>query len=135
LKTLRIINIMLLIFLGITATVGGYFLMADPGGEKMQLSESLIKNTPFKDYFIPGMILLIMNGLLGLISATATIFKWKFYQNLILLQGCILVLWIIAQWIIIQQVLWLQFVYLAIGIFLVIPFFYHDLRITDGNDT
>lgn len=52
--------------LGITAIPSGALMVADPSGSLMGLDVRWLAGTPFRDYFIPGLILL---GVLGIGSS------------------------------------------------------------------
>lgn len=119
-KALKIICISLLFFLGITAVYGGYSLITDPTGASIQLPEQWIQYTIFKNYLIPGLVLLVMNGLMGIIIAISAIRQSKDNALYIHMQGLIVIGWIVIQILVIRQLFWLQFVFLGIGIFLII---------------
>ena len=93
-KTLRISAIILLLILGFAAIYGGWMLISDPGGQKLQFSLDLLDNTPFNDYLIPGFILFIVIGLLSFVVIIITILKIKNYAWFIILQGCLLIGWL-----------------------------------------
>jgi hypothetical protein len=96
-KVLPLIGIALLLFNGISAIYGGGLLMVDPSGGKINLSVQLLKHSPFTDYFIPGLILFIFNGVLSIFCAMAGAMKLPEFPKLIALQGSVLVAWIIIQ--------------------------------------
>ncbi len=54
--------IWLQVFLGFGAVVSGALMMISPDGALMQLPLFLIEASPFKGFFIPGMILFIFVG-------------------------------------------------------------------------
>jgi hypothetical protein len=91
---LRIIAIILLVNLGIAAIYGSWMLVSDPSGGKFDWSVDLLRNTPFSDFLIPGIILGIMNGLLSLCIAVVVIMKVHKHEWLLILQGCILIGWL-----------------------------------------
>ena len=97
--------------LGIAALVPGINLILDPSGNGIQFPEGSLVNTPFTDYFIPGILLTVFIGLLPL---TAMFALWKkpniaFLQRinpfqarhwawtLALMSGLGLMIWIIVQ--------------------------------------
>jgi len=82
---------------GFTALKGGYCLINDPSGENSGVSVMWIKDSPFTDYYIPGMLLVIFNGYLSLIIAFLVLFKVRKYSYLIMLQGFILIIWITTE--------------------------------------
>ena len=115
---LRIFASFFLLLNGIGAVVGGYKLFTAPDGHSMQLSLSLLKHSPFTDYFIPGIILFISNGLLSLAILPAVIFEVKNYPRLVTLQGAILAGWIAIQVILLQTLATLHIIWGGIGIVL-----------------
>jgi len=96
-KTLLALVLGLLLFLGITALVGGYLLISDPSGEALQMPSELLNGTPFSSYLFPGIILLLTSGLSSLIIAWLTIKKVKNYPVWIILQGIVLLIWLSAE--------------------------------------
>jgi hypothetical protein len=99
-KVLRIFAIILLLILALNAIVGSLLLISDPSGTSIQIPVELLEDTPFKDYLIPGIILLISNGILSLTVATMTILKSKHYPWFITLQGIVLIGWLTVELII-----------------------------------
>lgn len=108
--------ITLLLFNGINALYGGWFLMTDPTGGKLQMPVSYLQHSFFKDYFIPGLILFIANGLLSITVAVIVMARKKYAPLLIMFQGAVLVVWIIAQVILLQTFYYLQLVLGIVGI-------------------
>jgi hypothetical protein len=115
-KTLRILTILLLLFNGIGAIFGGWSLIRDPSGADLGLPLCYLQYSPFKDYFIPGIILFTVNGLFCLAAMIWTIFQWKYYIWLILFQGALLTGWIIIQVIMLREISYLHYIYGGIGI-------------------
>lgn len=115
---LRAISILLLLFNGIGAIYGGWLFMIDPSGVKIGMSLSYLQHSPFTNYFIPGIILFIANGLLSFLIAMFVLFKWKYYTRLITLQGIVLIIWLIVQIMMIDLVYFLHFIMGVVGIML-----------------
>lgn len=95
--TLRLLAIFLLLFLGFGGIYGAIMLISDPDGDKFDWSIDLLNGTPFKSFLIPGIILLIANGLLPLYVAVVTAMKKSYSGFFILLQGVILFFWLSIQ--------------------------------------
>ncbi len=119
LRMLRIISILLLLFNGIGAIYGGWLFVIDPSGEKIGMSLSYLQDSPFTNYFIPGIILFVFNGLSSFIITMFVIFKWKYYNRLIVLQGIILIIWLIVQIAMIDLIYFLHFIMGTIGVLLI----------------
>lgn len=70
----------LLTFIGVGAIISGAMLAVVPDGHLMKWTTSQLAGTPFRDYLIPGMILLLFVGVFplfvayGLLKAPA--WKW-----------------------------------------------------------
>ena len=76
--------------------------MMDPTGKLMHMSTYPLMTSPFLDYFYPGLILFFANGVLPL---TAAIARWKqtsYSNHLVILQGLVLLGWIVIQVSILQ---------------------------------
>lgn len=101
-KFFRIFAVALLYLNGLTAIGGGMVLIIDPKGSILQLSVSLLSGSPFNNYLIPGIILLVFNGFFSLFTLYFTIKKKPFYPQLIIMQGCILFMWLSTQIIMIK---------------------------------
>jgi len=118
-KTIRVIAILLMLFNAMGALFGGWSLIQDPTGRDLQMPMSFLEHSPFKDYFIPGIILLTVNGIFCLVAMFMTIFQAKHYIWMILAQGALLTGWIIIQMIMLHYIYYLHFVLGGIGLALI----------------
>jgi hypothetical protein len=114
-KVLRIISICLLLLVGVNALVAGFLLMKEPSGSKMEITLSRLQHSPFRDFFIPGAVLFIANGVLNVVASAFVLFKWKSWSRFIIFQGIILTGWIIIQVILLQEFHFLHFIFAGIG--------------------
>lgn len=96
-RFIRITAIALLLYTGFGGIYGGWMLISDPGGGKFEWSLELLRGTPFKDFLIPGIVLMLFLGLLPLYISIETILKKKYAHWLIMLQGTILTVWLTAE--------------------------------------
>ncbi len=99
-KNLRIVAVALLFFLGISALFGSYQLIIDPSGKSIQMPLGLLNPTPFENYFIPGILLFLTNGVPALLIGFISIKKIDHFEYFVILQGGILFLWLTAELII-----------------------------------
>lgn len=93
----RIIAIVLLLVTGINGIVAGLLFILAPDGSMMGMSTEYLSNAPFSNYLIPGITLFVINGLMNIMAALATIKKHRKFPLLIILQGILLSGWIIIQ--------------------------------------
>lgn len=119
-KISRIISISLLLFTGVNAIVAGILFVIDPSGKKIGMSTSYLLHSPFSSFLIPGITLLVVNGLLNIITAILCINKYKYYPVFIIAQGLLLSGWIIIQVMMVKDFNLLHFVMLSIGILLIV---------------
>jgi len=119
-KIVRGIAMALLGFLGITSIIGAVPLIVDPSGQLLRMPLSLLEHTPFHTFLIPGIILLLANGVLSLLVLAATARRWPQYAWGVALQGCILTGWIVVEVILLRMAMWAHYVYGAIGLALIV---------------
>lgn len=117
-KFLNVVASLLLLFNGIGALYGGLNFITHPDGSSMQMSTDLLKNSPFQNYFIPGIILFLANGVLSLGVLIALALKYRHSAFLVMVQGTILTGWILIQVILIQTVIVLHFIMGVVGVVL-----------------
>lgn len=63
-KALRNLLIFLLAFLGLGAIFGGGSMIISPSGKILQMPLSMLENSPFNNFLIPGIILFVILGLI-----------------------------------------------------------------------
>jgi len=91
-----------------------------PDGSYLKIPTELLKNSPFSNYTIPGLILFIIIGLGSLITSLVVIRKVRGYPFLTIFMGFALAIWISLQMLMIRQVHFLHIIYGLIGIILII---------------
>lgn len=84
-------------FIAIGAIPAGLGYLNDVSGVSMGTSVDLLKNSPFPNFLIPALFLLIVNGFGNAIAAFCSIKKLLVAGKLGLLLGLILCSWIIIQ--------------------------------------
>lgn len=103
-------------FIGLGALGGGFLLVKDPSGSAMGFPLSLLEGTPFPDFLIPGIFLLVVNGMGSVVGAGLSLTKRRYAQEIAVVLGAILVAWIVIQVIIIGSISWLHLLYFILGI-------------------
>jgi hypothetical protein len=105
---------------GLSGLVGGIGLVTDPTGSSLDLPLRLLEESPFDDYFVPGLFLLTVLGVLPLVALYGLWERRRWSWPLVLMVGPALLVWIAVQiaWIGYQPRPPLQLVYGALGLVL-----------------
>ena len=134
-KTAIKIHIILLAFLGISALGGGGALTISPSGKLLGgLPVSILKNSPFKDFFIPGIILFLVLGTLPCLVAFSLIKKTvnklaeslNFFKDMYwawsfsIYIAFALIIWLQTEMFLLQSVDWLHNFYMILAIVIIL---------------
>lgn len=84
------------------AFYGGLSRITDPTGGKLQMPLSYLNQSPFSNYFWPGIILFTVNGLFGVLALAALLFRSRLARGFVAFQGLLLGGWITVQMILLQ---------------------------------
>jgi hypothetical protein len=119
-KFSKMVASVLLLFNGLAALYGGLILVVSPGGRDLGLSLALLKDTPFDSFLIPGIVLFISNGLASVFVLSAILSQNKQWAGWVVLQGCILITWILVQMALIRTANMLHAVLGTVGVLLIV---------------
>ena len=110
----------LLLFNGAGALYGGSMLLSDVSGRSMKWSTDMLRYSPFTNFFVPGLVLFVANGLLSIVVLVLLIYNAGKYSRLVIAQGIVLCGWILAQILFLRTVIYLHIIMGATGILLII---------------
>jgi hypothetical protein len=97
-RVIRIALGVLQLIVGVGAVPAGVMFIASPQGWPDVLPPlSILENSPFKDFLIPGILLLVVNGLGSLFGAYLTLSRRHYAGLLAMALGLFLIGWISAQ--------------------------------------
>ncbi|MHA6532329.1 hypothetical protein [Paenibacillus sp. BAC0078] len=116
-------------FLGLGAIGGGLTLLADPSGEMIGMPASILERSPFVNFAIPGLLLLVIFGLLPLLVLYGLIKKpqWTWASaltpfktlhsawSLSLYIGFGQIIWIMVQTYMLNAVSLIHICYMSLG--------------------
>lgn len=103
------------LFVGIGALFGGVAAIMNPHNP-LGMSAGYLKNGPFKDYLIPGIILFTIIGLGNLFSALMFYYKSNFQGYISSVFSWALAIWIVVQCIVLGAVAFPHVLFFSIGI-------------------
>jgi hypothetical protein len=130
-KTAINIHLVLLIFLALSAIGGGGALIISPSGKLLGgLPLSLLKNSPFNNFLIPGIILFVVLGLFpGLLAfalrkkiSSPFAERLNFFKDMhwawtfSIYVGFALIIWLQTEMYFLQAVGWLHNFYMVVAI-------------------
>lgn len=101
-------------FVGIGAMAGGLAAITNPQNP-LGAPVTLLKNSPFSNFLIPGIILFAVIGLGNVMCAFLFRFKSKYQGYISSVFSWALVIWIIVQCIMLRTVAFLHVIFFAIG--------------------
>jgi hypothetical protein len=94
-------------------------LVQNPTGSPMEIPQSVLQHSGFHSFLIPGILLLVSQGLLPLLVMVIAIFCKRGYGWWIGFQGCVLFCWITIEVILLRTVVWLHYVYWGLALLLI----------------
>ncbi|MEI9938577.1 MAG: hypothetical protein WDO69_15275 [Pseudomonadota bacterium] len=106
----------LCLFTGLTAIGGGLELMWNPDGSIIRLPLSLLEHSPFRDFFIPGLLLAGLVGVINTIAGVLILCRHPRGDAEAMVSGSVLVAWIGIEVLFLRHVHWLHAAYLVIGL-------------------
>ncbi|MFC2156534.1 hypothetical protein ACFLT9_01725 [Acidobacteriota bacterium] len=104
------------LLIGLGAVGGGLALVLEPSGSNLGTPLEMLKRTPFSTYLIPGIVLLVVNGLGSLLGAAASFTRHRYAGAIAMALGGFLVTWIIIQVYWFSGFHWLHVLYLSLGL-------------------
>lgn len=133
-SVINYIHLAAMIFQSLSGLLGGCLLVYDPSGGFMKMPLSMLEGTPFTNYLIPGIILLVLLGVfpvfvvVGLIgkqrwdwATVLNVYKdqhWAWTYSLYV--SIMLIIWIDVQIMLIGYGAPIQIIYAFIGVVLLI---------------
>lgn len=103
------------LFVGAGAIAGGLAAITNPL-EPFGMSVVHLKNSPFTNYFIPGIILFTVLGIGNIISAFTFRFKSKYQGYISSIFSWALMIWIVVQCIMLNDIVILHVIFFIIGL-------------------
>jgi len=114
-KIIKATLVILHLFIGLGALVGGLSAILNP---QMPLGTSteLLANSPFTDYFIPGLFLFFVIGMGNLVSIFMLFTKSNIKLYLSGFVSVALVLWIVVQCYMLEMIIFAHVLFFSLGV-------------------
>lgn len=106
------------LFTALGAIPVGLMFVTDPSGSGVGLEQEWIEGTVFGSYFLPGLYLLLVNGLGMLLLAALIVRRHWSAPWLCGILGVGLLIWIGVQFLVLPETSFLQWAFLATGFLL-----------------
>jgi len=103
------------IFVGVGGMAGGLAAITNPNGP-LGVPIEILKNSPFTNFLIPGILLFAVIGLGNIFSAFMFHYKTKFQGYISSVISWALVIWIVVQCIMLNTVAFLHVLFFGIGL-------------------
>lgn len=95
-KAVKMVLFLTHLLVGVLALFGGWAGMSVPNGP-FGISTDMLANSPFDNFFIPGLVLFVMVGLGQLFSAGFFIFRSRYQAYVSGFFSGVLLVWLIVQ--------------------------------------
>lgn len=118
-KTIRLLALVCLAILAVSASVGAVFMLLHPGGDPVRFPVSMLRFSHFHSFLFPGMLLLVANGLLAFGVLLMLELRRPHSGLWTSAQGCVLLGWLGIECILLRAVVWLHYFYGALALALV----------------
>jgi hypothetical protein len=102
-------------FIGLTAIAGGFRLVSNPSGT-LDIPLEWLSNSPFTNYFIPGLVLLIIIGFGNVLAGMVTFLRKRYTGSLAVVLGTFLILYMTIEVWFIDLRNFLQPLYFILGV-------------------
>ena len=103
-------------FIGLGAVGGGLALVLEPSGANLGIPLEALENSPFSTYLVPGIVLIMVNGVGSLVGAAASFTRHRYAGETAMALGIFLVTWIVLQVYWFAAFHWLHALYLGLGV-------------------
>lgn len=117
---MKLLLFIMIAFIAFTSTISGLLMIYQPDGSILQLSPSLLVETPFKNFLVPGILLTVVVGGINMFAVFYNMQRHPGRYNWAMAGGFMTSCWILVQLMLINAVHWLQFVYLATGVLIIL---------------
>jgi hypothetical protein len=106
----------LCLFAGLTAVCGGLELAWNSDGSLARLPLSLLDDTPFRTFLVPGLLLAVVVGGINTLAGVLVLRRHPRANAEAMVAGVVLVAWIAIEMLLLRRVHWLHGLYMSLGL-------------------
>ncbi len=117
---MKTILFILISFVAITSVLSALLMMSIPDGSMLNLSTTFLKGTLFRDFLLPGFLLLSFVGSVNLLAVIFNISNHPQKYNWSLAAGIVTMLWLLIQFLLIHQSLSMDIIYAFIAVSIIL---------------
>lgn len=117
---MKLLLFLLTAFVALTAIFSGALLVSYPDGSLLHLSVALLKETPFNNFRLPGILLTVAVGGTNLVAVMFNMQKHPLQYNWAIAGAIVTIGWIVVQMLLLSFTHWLHIVYLSIGVLMIL---------------
>ena len=114
-KVVRWLLLVLHSFVGIGAVAGGLAAIIN-SNEPLGVTVEALKNSPFDNFLIPGILLFTIIGIGNIVSAITLGLDFKFQGYISSIFSWALVIWIVVQCIMLEEIVSLHIIFFIVGL-------------------
>jgi hypothetical protein len=103
------------IFIGVGGVAGGLPMVLDPTGGLNKMDTGWLAGSPFADFLIPGLFLLLVNGVASIVAGIRSLGRRPHFAEMGIVLGGVLICWITVQVYWIGLTSFLQPLYFGFG--------------------
>jgi hypothetical protein len=85
------------VFIGVGTIPAGLALILEPSGASLGMPLEWLSDSPFPNFLIPGVVLMVVNGFGRLAGALASFLRYRYAGEIAMGLGVFLMLWIVAR--------------------------------------
>ncbi len=119
-KFLRQFTLLILAFITLSAIVAGVLFLMDPDGSLLGISYSYLSDSPFKNFWIPAMVLLLVVGIPGIVVSMITYKSLPGYLKYIVGYAIIIIVFIVIQVKLVESYNYLNTIYILLAVLLLV---------------
>ncbi len=111
---------LLVSFIAVSALLFGILMVSVPDGSILNLPINILQGSTFKDFQIPGLVLLLIIGGINIMAIFYNLQRAPSRYNWSMLGGFLVIGWIAFQIVFIKSVVWFNSIYLVAGVLIIL---------------